>query len=119
MLELTKLTERVTKLETEMADIRDIAEFAKGELSFVPAVLQGHTAVLNSLRKTQREHSETLREHSKILREHSEGFVRMDENFARVDKNFATVEAKFRVVEAGIAKITELLTTAEESDEGP
>src|SRR2546428_6369682 len=98
MLELTKLTERVTKLETEMADIRDIAESTNGAVAFVPAVLQGHTSVLNSLRKTQREHSERLKDHGERLhrleRTVGEGLAPMDEDFGQVGKNFAPVEAK-------------------------
>jgi chromosome segregation ATPase len=121
MHELTRLDDRVTKLENEMADVRGIAETANREVAVVPAVLRGHTMVLNSLRMTQREHGERL---DRLEHKVDDGFARMDknfeqinENFAQINENFATVEARFNVIGAGIVKITELLTEADEPDE--
>jgi hypothetical protein len=108
MSEPAEIEKRFTNLETNVKD-----------------VLRGHTRVLNSLGKTQREHSLTLAQHGKRLdrleRKVDEGFARMDDSFAQVDANFAQVDEKLAILKAGQDKITELLTLpairAEDSDE--
>ena len=108
------LDERVTQLESEMAEVRFLATKADREVSDVQVTLRGYTGTLNAIRDDQVEQGKRLaRVETKVdnlEKEVHTGFVRVDENFAKVDENFAKVERKFELLHKGQEQITELLT---------
>lgn len=136
MSETTRLEERVTGLENEMAEVRYLAAKANKDASVFQTVLIGHTGVINAIRDDQLEHGKQLARVEKEMRtgfadvrsemrdgfadvrsEMRDGFAKVDANFAKVDANFAKVDAnfakvedQFRQVRRGQEAITDLLT---------
>lgn len=90
------LPERVTRLESRMADVHELASSASREVGDVHARLRAHTKSLEALRKTQVDQGKQIRE----------GFKRVDEGFARVD---ADMRGGFSDLKAGQVQITMLL----------
>ena len=100
---MTRLAQRVAKLEQEMADVRKLASDASTEVGDVHARLRAHTKSLEALRTTQLEMQKT-----------------MNDRFAKVDERFDKLEADLRsemrdgfsTVGVGMAQITAMLNIA-------
>lgn len=114
MSQPARLDERVTQLETEMAEVRFMATKAESEVSDMQTVFRGHTGVLNAIRNDQvkqgMELASVKTEVKNVRAEMHDGFAKVDANFAKVDENFTKVEAKFELLRDGQDRITELLT---------
>lgn len=91
MSELAELTNRVTKLEHEMADVRNLASGASSEASDIHVRLRAHTKSLEALRQTQIEQGNEMRQ----------GFARlegkMDHGFSLVAVGMAQINAQLAI----------------------
>jgi chromosome segregation ATPase len=118
MSQPARLEERVSDLETEMAQVRFLATKAESEVSDMQAVLRGHTGVLNAIRKDQVKQGEELAgvkaEVKSVKAEMHEGFTRVDERFTRVDEKFARVDEKFAKVDEKFAEVDERFDKVDE-----
>ncbi|HET9143728.1 hypothetical protein [Actinophytocola sp.] len=119
-MNLFQIDARVTRLEQEMPEIRDLAAAASKEVGDVHARLRAHTTSLQALRVTQVEHTQQLVELNKRIVdtgfEMREGFVKVYERiagvhkeardgFAKVEQEFAKVEQEFANVRGEIANV--------------
>jgi chromosome segregation ATPase len=95
---------RVSRLETEMAEVRHLARGASWEVGELRAELRSHTKVLNALRQTQVEQGQEMRA----------GFAETRSEFGRVDGELSGLRAEMRdgfaKLAVGQAQITALLT---------
>jgi chromosome segregation ATPase len=111
MSQPARLEERVSDLETEMAEVRFLATKAEREVSDVQTVLRGHTGTLNAIREDQVDQGKELAkvkvEVKSVRAEMHNGFIRIDEKFAKVDENFAWVDENFAKVDENFARVDE------------
>lgn len=107
MSQPARLDERVSQLETEIAEVRYLATKAEREVSDMQTVFRGHTGVLNAIRDDQVKQGAEL---ASVKAEVKNVKAEMHEGFAKVDENFAKVENKFVQLQQGQEQITDLLT---------
>jgi hypothetical protein len=129
---VSKLDDRVTKLERDMGNMRRDVEAARAlasgayqDVVDMRAELRAHTKTLEALHVNQvelRKDYKALREdHNELHREVDEGFTVMREGFAEVDRRFVGLESEMREgftkIGLGMAQITALLNIAINKDE--
>ncbi|MPZ84748.1 MAG: hypothetical protein GEV28_31940 [Actinophytocola sp.] len=133
MSEPDNLDERVTRLERDMADVRQdaaaarvLAGAADRDVSEMRVELRAHTRSLHALRETQVEQGREMREGFAELRgelrgEMREGFAElrgeMHEGFAELRGEIAGMREGFTTLALGQAQITALLSAPPDQPE--
>ena len=105
MSEPAELERRVSRLETEMSEVRHLARGASWEVGALRAELRSHTRVLNALRQTQVDQGQDIVD---LRTEVRTGFARID---SELDELRTEMREGFSVLAVGQAQITALLTT--------
>jgi chromosome segregation ATPase len=89
---VTKLEDRVTRVEREVDEVRRLASGAHEDVSTVQAALRAHIGSLEALRKTQLEQGEEMRR----------GFAEVRAEFASVRGEIADVRTEMQEGLAGV-----------------
>jgi hypothetical protein len=107
MSQPARLDERVTQLESEMAEVRFLATKAESEVSDMQTVFRGHTGVLNAIRQDQVKQGMEL---ASVKAEVKNVRAEMHTGFAQVDEEFADVRSEMRKGFGELARGQELIT---------
>lgn len=119
---MTRLEDRVTRLEREVDDIRRLASGAHEDVANVQASLRAHINTLEALHKNQREMQKDITD---LRTDVDSGFTEMRTEFANVRDEmrteFANVRGEMREaftkLHLGMSQITALLTLATKDKE--
>lgn len=122
---MTKLEDRMTRLEREVDEVRQLASGAHEDVATVQATLRAHIGTLEALHENQRGMQKditVLRKDVDGLRKDVDGLRKdVDTGFTEMRTEFAHVRGEMReaftTLNLGMSQITALLTIATKDKE--
>jgi hypothetical protein len=110
---VTRLEDRVTRVEREVDEVRRLASGAHEDVANVQATLRAHIGSLEALRKTQVEHSKEMRRgFADVRAEFTDVRTEIADIRAEMIHGFTEMREGFTKINLGMSQMTALLNIA-------